>query len=224
MTDHRTVLTDSTAFARVTGAVYRYLVVEVAFVLAALPGIAGIALLEPSSANVPLYVLCLIPVLPGFSAAVAALRRRDDDQATPWRTYWRCWRANVRDVLRVTTPALVLLAVVGFNIVFAATVGTFFAVAAFVLAVLIVLWCLNAVLIASLFRFRTRDVARLAAYHLVAKPLAALGTVCLAVIAIALALSMTWWVLVAGGSILAGLVRAGARPLIADIETRFIAP
>ncbi|QAY58919.1 DUF624 domain-containing protein [Microbacterium protaetiae] len=221
MSQSRSILTESNAFTRVTGGVYRYLVVEVAFVLAGLPGIAGIVLLEPTAGNVPLYVLCLIPVLPAFSAAVSA--SRPTAELTPWRRYWQCWRANVRDVLLVTSPALVALAVLVFNVAFGAIAGTFFVVAALVLAVAVVLWCVNAVLIASLFRFRTRDTARLAAYYLIAKPLATIGTICLLVIAAAVVATMTAWALLAAASVLAGLVRAGARPIIADVEARFIA-
>jgi len=214
--------TDSTAFARVTGAVYRHVVVEVAFVLAALPGVAGIVLLVPAPANVPLYMLCLIPVLPAFSAAVAALRGHEGE-ATPWRRYWHCWRANVRDVLLVCVPAVIALAVLGFNIAFAGTVGTFFTIAALVLAVAVSLWCVNALVIASLFAFRTRDIARLAAFYLIARPLATLGTICLLVIGAAVVMSMSAWVLLVAASLLAALVGSGARPVITDIEARFVA-
>lgn len=214
----------SDAFGRVTGGIYWYLVVEVAFVLAGLPGVIGIVLLEPVPSNIPLYALCLVPILPAFSAAVAALRaRRQSDVLDPWRQFWRRWVANVKDVLMIGIPALAMLALVGFNVAFAAAVaGGVFSIVAIILGVVIALWLVHALVIASLFSFRTRDTMRLALYYLVAKPLVTLGVLSLAVLATALAVFTNPWVLLIAGSILAGLVLTNARAMIADIGMRFV--
>jgi uncharacterized membrane protein YesL len=224
MSDKRTPLGASDAFARVTGAVYWYAVVEVAFVLAALPGVVGLVLLVPVPGNVPLYALCALPLIPAFSAALSALRARTrGDDLDPWRQFWRRWRANLRDVLPVGVVAVILLGLFAFNAAFGQAVDGFFAIAALVLGVVTLVWTVHAIVIASLYRFRVRDVARLAALYLVAKPLASLGVVSLAIVSAAAA-ALSVWLLLAAASVLAGLVLAGERPVIADVEARFIAP
>lgn len=224
MTDKRT-LGGSDAFARVTGGVYWYVVVEIALLLAALPGAVGMLLLAPEPANIPLYALCLVPVLPAFSAAIAALRaRKKSDALDPWRQYWRRWTANVKDVLVLGVPALAALAILGFNAAFAASVaGGAFAIVAIVLGLVVALWLVHVLVIASLFSFRARDTTRLGLYYLVAKPLVTLGVASLGVLAAALAFFTSPWVLLVAGSILAGLVLTNARAMIADIEKRFVA-
>ncbi|GAA2001632.1 DUF624 domain-containing protein [Microbacterium ulmi] len=214
----------SDAFGRVTGAVYWYIVVEIAFALAGLPGVVGIVLLEPVPNNIPLYALCLVPILPAFSAAIAALRaRRRSEALDPWRQYWRRWLANVKDVLVIGIPALAVLALFGFNIAFGDVAGGVFVIVAMILGAVVALWLVHALVIASLFSFRTRDTMRLAAYYLIAKPLVTLGVLSLVVIATAAAAVTSSWVLLVAGSVLAGLVLMNARAMIADIETRFVA-
>ena len=192
---------------RVTGAVYWFLIVEAAFLSAALPGFVGIVLLDRSPSNIPLYALSLVPVAPAFSAAMStiAARTREFGDLSVWPRYWRSWVANVKDVLVVWVPALVVATILGMNIAFggAAGVDGFFLVASAVLLVAVALWSAHAVVIASFFRFRARDTARLALFYLVAKPLVTLGALGYLLIAAALVAFTSDWVL----ALLGGLLR-----------------
>jgi uncharacterized membrane protein YesL len=211
----------------VSGAFYWYLVVEACFLLAALPGFAGILLLDRSAGNIPLYALCLLPVAPAFSAAIAALeaRQRAEDLSV-WPRFWRFYAQNVLDVLRVWVPALAVAAVLGITIAFgrAASVDVFFVGAAVVFLVLLAVWSSHAIVIASLFRFRARDIARLALYYVAARPLVSLGALSYLLLATALVAFTSDIVLALLGVVFAAFARVNAGAMISDIRKRFIAP
>ncbi|MFD2352612.1 hypothetical protein ACFSTC_30040 [Nonomuraea ferruginea] len=89
-------------------------------------------------------------------------------------------------------------------------------------AVAAALWAANALVIASLFRFRAVDVARLASYFLARCPGATLGNACLLVVAGGLTLLATELApLALASAFAAGLLR-NSRPMIAEIRERFV--
>lgn len=212
---------------RLTGVVYWYLVVEGCFLLAALPGFVGILLLDRSPSNLPLYALCLVPVGPAFSAAISAMGARTREQdLSVWPRFWRAYAGNVRDVLFVWIPALAVATILGMNIAFGSAAGVdgFFIGASIVLLVFVALWSAHGLVIASQFRFRARDTFRLALYYLAAKPLVTLGALSYLVLAAAIVTFTSDWVLALLGVFFAAFARMNARPMVADITKRFVAP
>lgn len=212
---------------RVAASVYRYAMVELGFLLAAAPGLAGLAVVAPDPRSIPLYALCAVPVGPAFAAALYALREGTrGDAPDPWPRFWRGWRINVLDVLRVWLPALTAAAVIGIGIAFGPATGVdpVLIVIAWVVLVLLALWTGLAIVIASLFSFRARDVARLALHYLAARPLATLGFAALLVLAVALVFVATGWLVALAASVFAALTLVNARPVTRDIADRFVAP
>ncbi|MDR7382872.1 YesL family protein [Promicromonospora iranensis] len=213
--------------SRVTNAIYWYLVTGLLMILTTLPGTLPLLLLDRSPRNAPLVALCLVPWGPAFSAGLYGLRDRlRAEGLTPARSFFRGYRQNWADVLRVWVPALVAGAVLG------VTLGNFGATgvpdwyAGILLGVFLVLllWCVNALVITSFFNFRTRDVARLSMYYLFRLPLVTLGTLSLLVLAggvvylateVAFAVLSVLWV--------AAVLRNAAK-LLRDVEERFTAP
>jgi uncharacterized membrane protein YesL len=212
---------------RAAAVVYWFVLVEVCFLLAALPGFVGILLLDRVASNIPLYALCLLPVAPAFSAAISTLdfRARADDVSV-WPRYWRSYAQNVVDVLWVWVPSLAAASILGITIAFGAAAGVdgFFVGAAVVFLVVLAVWTFHAVVIASLFRFRSRDIARLALYYLAAKPLASLGALSCLVLVAALIAFTTDVVAALLAVLFAALALVTAKAMIADIRTRFVAP
>jgi hypothetical protein len=90
-------------------------------------------------------------------------------------------------------------------------------------AVLATLWALNALVITSLFAFRIRDVARLAAYFLARTPGATLGNAGLLIVAFGVVLVSSEAVLAALGSLLVLALLHNCRQMIAAIREEFIA-
>lgn len=212
---------------RATGVVYWFLVVELCFLLAAAPGFIGLLLLERDASNIPLFALMLVPVAPAFSAALHALARRTaDSDLVIWPRFWHGWLMGVVDVLKIWVPALVLGAVLAINVVVgaAAGVGVGLRVASGVLLALVAVWSVVAVVIATFFRFRARDTARLALYYLAAKPLAALGVASFLVVVVGLIALTSDWVAALAGSLLAAFLLVVVRPILEDCRERFVEP
>lgn len=213
--------------SRAAAHVYTVLVVGLFLVLATLPGLVPLALLDRDVSNLPLVALCAVPLGPALSAAVYALyhRRNDITDLAPAAAFVRGYRANLRGALAVWVPALAWLTVVAVTLAnfTAAGVPGWWAVLLVVIAVAVTLWVVLALVVTSLFAFRTRDVARLAAYFLGAAPGVTLGVACVLVVTVGatLLLSEVVPLLVAPLLVLA-LVRVCA-PMTERIRTEFTA-
>ncbi len=209
---------------RAANAIYWYLVVELLLVLTSLPGLVALALLDRSPGNVPFAVLCLLPLGPAASAGLFALRdRATADALTPASSFWRGYRLNWADVLRVWAPALVVLGILGFSLanLGASGVPTWYAPVLLVIGAGLLLWTVNVLVIVSFFGFRARDSARLAAHYLAARPLVTLGNLSLLVLAggvIALTTEVLFGLVAV---VWLAFVLRNARPLVADVEERF---
>ncbi|WP_426503316.1 hypothetical protein ACPPVO_37575 [Dactylosporangium sp. McL0621] len=216
----------STLF-RASALIYTLLVVEFLFLLVAAPGFVVLLLLARDSSNVPLFALCAIPFGPAASAAVYALHRRRSDLADlhPAAAFWRGYRLNALGVLRIWLPALAVLAVLAVSLVHRAAAGVpaWWSVLLLVLAAVVVLWSANALVISSLFVFRTADIARLAAYFLAHRPGVALGTAGVLLTAGAITVFASEAVALLPASLLIGGLLLVARPMCAEIEKRFVA-
>lgn len=169
---------------RLTGAVYRYVVLTALLLLTVAPTLVVLLLLDRSPGNAPVAVLSGVLVGPALSATLYATRDRSDDGASPAASFLRGLRQNTADVLRVWVPALVLLALVAAVLVGGGAgvpVATKVVLAGVAVVVLTV--TLHAVAIVSFYGFRTRDALRLAAYYAGRMPLVSLGTLSLVVLA-----------------------------------------
>jgi hypothetical protein len=211
---------------RATAVVYWYLIVEVLLVVAVLPGALASLFVARTPGNAALFALCLVPVGPAVAAALFALRDRTKAEGlTPASSFWRGYRLNWADALKVWAPGLVagVVILLGLANVGAGGVPGWYAGALVVIGAGLLLWTVNALVIVSFFGFRTRDTARLAAHFLGARPLVTLGSLSLLVLAAGVVLLTTEAVfgLLAAGW-LAHVLR-NARPLLSDVEERFTA-
>lgn len=156
--------------ARVTAPIYSLLVLDLLLLAATVPTLVALVVLARDASNAPLAVACALPVGPALSAAFYALRHRSRDLTDlhPAAAFWRGYKMNVGGVLRLWVPYLAAMAVVAENLAHARAAGVpgWWRALLVVLAVAATLWMLNALMITSLFSFRTSDVARLAAYFL----------------------------------------------------------
>lgn len=156
---------------------YRFLVLEVVMLVSLAPSLALATALDRDPSNLPLLFLALLPAAPALSAAVSVLARPEEiaDLATG-RRYRQAYRKNVVDVLRLWGPLVVGLGVVAFSLAHldVAAVPAWWGGALVVVALLGTVWGMNALVITSLFDFRARDVARLAAHLLGRRPLTTL--------------------------------------------------
>jgi len=211
--------------SRWAAAVYWVLVLEVLIVLTALPGLVPLVLLGGDASNAPLVPLCLIPLGPSLVAAIFAWRgflgvERD---LAPARHFWRGYRRSWLDVLRWWVPLMAVLAVLAVNVVHADAVsgGGSFALVSLVIGVALACWAGNALVLTALFALRTRDIARLSAYYLAARPAQGFGVLATVVVAAGLAVLTSDWVTVLAASLLTLVLLRNTLPIVADVRDHF---
>lgn len=211
-------MTSATAFgtgllSQTSAFVYHLLVVELALLVTAGPGLAATWLLDPSVSNLPVAALCALPVGPALAAALYALhhRRLDLTALQPAALFRHGYRLSWRQGLLIWGG---WLTVVAFNLVSLSVAGV-------VVLAGVTLWMLNGLVIAALFDFRTRDVARLAAYLLFRSPAVAVANLCLIVVGVGLVFAFSEVVLALSGSVLALAVLGNSRRLITLVRTEF---
>jgi uncharacterized membrane protein YesL len=212
---------------RASALVYTLLVVEFLLLIAGAPGLVVLVLLDRDSSNIPLAAACAIPLGPALSAALYALehRRRDLSDLHPAAAFWRGYRLNVVDALRIWIPWLVWLTIVAVSLAHltAAAVPGWWAVLLVAVAAAATLAMMNAIVITSLFAFRAIDVVRLAVAFLTRTPGVTLGHACLLVAAGAITAFTSEAVLALLGSVLAGALLLTSRPLVAEVRRDFTA-
>ncbi|MEU0389803.1 hypothetical protein [Streptomyces chartreusis] len=181
--------------SRAAGLIHTLVTVETLLLLATAPGLAGLLLLGPDSANLPLAAVCLLPLGPALSAALYALhhRSRDLTDLHPARTYARGWRLNTLPALKLWAPLLAWLTVIAFTLTHFSATGLpgWWAVLLAAIGAGSLLWGAHALVLTSLFAFRSRDTARLAAYFLLRHARATLAAASLLVLVAALTALLT---------------------------------
>jgi len=213
--------------ARAAALVYTLLAVEFLLLLTAAPGLVALLLLRRDASNLPLAAACLAPAGPALSAALFALHGRHLDLADlhPAAAFWRGYRLNAWSALRVFLPWLALLAIVSMTLAQrgAAGIPGWWRVLLVVIAAIATLWLTNAMVITSLFTFRTVDVARLAAFFIGRTPKVALGNVSLLILAIAVTVLTNEAVPILLASVLGLVLLGNCRAMIEQVREEFTA-
>ncbi|OAH13633.1 hypothetical protein [Streptomyces jeddahensis] len=213
--------------SRAAALVHTLVTVEVLLLAAASPGLAALLLLGPDPSNLPLAAVCLLPLGPALSAALYALHHRSRDLTAlhPARAFWRGWRLNALPVLKLWGPLLAWLTVIAVSLAHFHATGLpgWWAVLLAVIGVASLLWGAHALVLTSLFAFRGRDTARLAAYFLFRHGRATLGALSLLVLTGGLTVLLTEALpALLAAPLLLSLLHT-SRPVIAETQEDFTA-
>ncbi|MFJ7118646.1 hypothetical protein ACIQUO_01500 [Streptomyces albogriseolus] len=213
--------------SRAAALIHTLVIVEALLLLTAAPGLAGLFLLDPDPANLPLAALCLLPLGPSAAAALYALHHRGGDltELRPSRVFLRGWRLGAGPALKLWAPLLGWLTVIAFTLTHFPATGLprWWAFLLAVTGVGSLLWGAHALVLTALFAFRARDTARLAAYFLFRHPRATLGALSLLILTAAgTALLTEALPALLAAPLLLSLLRAG-RPLITETREEFTA-
>ncbi|GGR70339.1 hypothetical protein GCM10010269_06570 [Streptomyces humidus] len=181
--------------SRAAALLHTLLTVEALFLATAAPGSAGLLALGPDPANLPLAAVCLSPLGPAASAALYVLhhRSRDLTDLHPARAFMRGLRLNAFPASKLWLPLSAWLTVIVFTLTHFAATGlpAWWAVSVGAIGVASLLWGAHALVLTSLFTFRARDTARLAAYFLLRQWRVTLAAASLLVLAAGLTVLLT---------------------------------
>lgn len=215
---------------RITAAVYRVLVLELLFVATASPGLIFLVALSADPSNAPLLALSFLPVGPAFSATLFAWHSStSEEHLEPARAFWRGYRLNAVSTLRWLWIPLVAVGILGINIGFLDQVIPpglpliLTGMAQAVVFVLVAVAALHALVISSLYNFRTRDILRLSLRLLRFSPRASIGAAAIVIASAGIVAVGSEIALIALGSIVAAIVLQNAHTLTANIEENYIA-
>ncbi|MFG1815563.1 hypothetical protein ACGFIF_17475 [Kribbella sp. NPDC049174] len=185
--------------------VYQLLVIEACLVVALLPTALSVVLLEPDPRNALLFAVAVIPAGPALVAGLYAVRRMEQ---SPVRDFVRGYRLSWLDVVKLWAPAAVVISVLSADWL--------------VIVALVALWLVNVLVITARFSFRVRDTARLSAYYLGAQWRCTLNLILLGAGFVFLVTLTSDWVAVFLLSPVLCLLARITRPLVADVERRFV--
>jgi len=202
--------------------VYRQMVLEAQLLIAVLPSIVTILLLDRDPSNLPLFVLALLPVAPALVAGVAAATVAHTD-LSPSRHFLRSYRRDLVPTLRWAAPAAIALALLTFNLIHLGDVdgGAALRPLYTVLSALVLIWGGHMVVLTAGFEFRLRDAARIAVVQLASQWRFSLGVLSLIVVAAFLVIVSSEAVLLLVLWAFAGLLALMARPLRDDTARRY---
>ncbi|MFI5819994.1 hypothetical protein ACIA8I_12815 [Streptomyces rishiriensis] len=213
--------------SRAAALLHTLLTVEALFLATAAPGLAGLLALGPDPANLPLAAVCVLPLGPAVSAALYALhhRSRDLTDLHPARAFRRGLRLNAWPALRLWAPLSAWLTVIVFTLTHFAATGlpVWWAMLLGVIGVACLLWGAHALVITSLFTFRARDTARLAAYFLLRRRRVTLAAASLLGLAAGLTVVLTEALTVLLTAPLLLSLLQSSRPVIVETQEDFTA-
>ncbi|HJE50402.1 MAG TPA: DUF624 domain-containing protein [Tessaracoccus flavescens] len=215
----------SGALSSISSTIYWYLVLGILFILVTAPGAVPAMFLERHLSNAPLYALFLAPVGPALSAMLFAHARRSQaEDVTPARYFFRGYRLNLLDSLKVWLPATVLILIMTINLAFveATGFGNWYVVVGVLIALFIVTLTLTQLVMVSLFKFRLSDVWRLSLGWLFSRPLQAAGILGVAVISGLIIVITFDAVLLLLASPLAALLLRMTQPLQDDLRQDYL--
>ncbi|MGL3149724.1 DUF624 domain-containing protein [Microbacterium sp. A82] len=212
---------------RASTVIYWYMMIGLLMALTQLPTLVAVMLLDRSASNIPLYAAAMIPLAPAFAAGTSALSRRvHDDDATPWRAYWRGFGSNLVDVLRLWLPLLLLGALIAMALANseAAGISTGYALVLIVIFATLTVIAVHAMAISTFFAFRFVDALRLGVVFLARRPLSSLGVLSLLVLAAAAVIFSSELVVTLLSVVWAALLLRNERPVLRGVADQFIVP
>ncbi|WP_022882806.1 DUF624 domain-containing protein [Gryllotalpicola ginsengisoli] len=203
---------------RICLAVYGIAAPTACFLAACLPFIAAVFLIPWP----PVLLVTGFSIGPAWVALLFAMHAFLRDRSfEPVRVFWRGWRLGWRQASALWVPTSILLALAGWDLTATDAATPVLRVVIGIVASVAALWLADSLLVVSRYEFRTRDVARLAAYLLVRRPLLTLANAALLLVAGGLVYLTGEW----AAGLLAGLFALGAvanaRSAFALVDAQF---
>lgn len=211
---------------RVTKQIYWFLALTVCFIAAVILPFTATLFLERDASNLPVFALLLWLCAPAVSAAFfTSWRRTQDLDEGPFAAFGEGLKRNWKGALVLALPVAVIGGLTSFNFAYGGVAGVpaGFMWASAGVTVLGLVWLLHALLIHSQYEFRLRDIAKLGAFYVTAKPLVSLGVISLLVLCTGIVYFTFDAVLVLFGGVISYLFWNNEKPVLENVREQFVA-
>lgn len=177
-----------------------FLIITIWFVLNFIPLLFFFLFVETTMANIVWYLVGSIPLGPAMGALITSTIRvvETDDFSEPRRDFFRYYRKNFGDSLKIWVPYLVLsyLAFVNINYYFnILEEGLVFGYIFVFLMVLLTLYLIPLFLIQMKFEFRYKDLLKLGMFYLITRFKITIGNLLVGFIILVLMVYVSEWLL-----------------------------
>ncbi|MGX7198548.1 DUF624 domain-containing protein [Enterococcus nangangensis] len=208
---------------KISARVYELLLLQLGFIITSSPLIFAFLFLEKVIDNVLLWGLFAIVLGPSLSAVVAALLTDHREEYAPLVLYFKKYRANFLDALKVTVPVVAIAVVFIVDIAWQIQTAYNFLAWFFLLALFLLgVYAIFAGVINVKFAFRLRDLLRLSAYYMFTQLKLTLKIASYLIITLALMYFVTDFLLILFTVVLIYLITQDFLPVLNDIQTKFV--
>ncbi|PWU69367.1 MULTISPECIES: YesL family protein [Gracilibacillus] len=214
-------------FYRFSNYVYWLLVLNMLFIFTNLLFFAAFMLLIPSISNAIFYFIAFIPSGPAFAALSHSLGVlvRDKDIA-PFAEFWKAYRENFLDVMKVWIPILMTFFILVIDIqyfnqnptVFYQILNGIFLVA----LLLLTIFTFYVLVITTHYKFRIRDIYRLSIYYIFTRIKITTGNLGIVFLTIVLMFFTTDFILIFITSLVTWFLMMNTKPIIDDVKVSFV--
>lgn len=198
------------------------------FVLHQIPLFFFFLFVEPTLYNVVWYLIGVIPLGPAIAALLGSTFYviEEDDFSEPTKDFWKYYKKNFFDSLKIWLPYLVLLYLFSVNINYHFNIqgggGPLLGWIFLILTLVITLYLIPVFFINTKFEFRYVDLLKLGGYYFFIKLKLTFGNFFIIFIVAALLFMTTEWLLLAIPAVLSYFWTLYNYSIIRDVKENFI--
>ena len=210
-----------------TNYVYWLLLTNVYFIFANVIFIFFFMTLKPTFSNIIIYFLALIPSGPAITALCYSMDKLvRTKELSPTRDFFYGYKTNIKATFSSWLIILVVFFILLIDLQYfrnsTTEMGQILSIVIFILSIMWTIISLNAMLINSRFKFRTRDMFKLAVYYSFRKFKSTIGGILILFILGFLTMVTTDFLVIFVSSIVGYLMMLNSKEILTDIQENFV--
>jgi uncharacterized membrane protein YesL len=183
--------------------------------------------LVPTFSNIIVYFLALIPSGPAITALCYSMDKLvRTKEVSPTRDFFYGYKSNIKGTFSVWLIILIVFFILIIDLQYfrnsPTEMGQILSIVIFILTILWTIISLNAMIINSKFKFRTRDVFKLAVYYSFRKFKSTIGGVLILFILGFLTTVTTDFLVIFVSSLVGYLMMLNSKEILSDIQENFL--
>ncbi len=216
-------------FFRITNLIYALLMTNLFFVLTNLIALFFFMTLEPTFSNVTIYFLALIPTGPAISALIYSIGKLiREKELSPLQDFFHGYKINFKDTMKFWLPLLLVVYILIVDLQYfnsnPSTISSILSVIFMIGILLTIVIAMNGFLIIAGYKFRFKDIWKLAVYYSFTKVKITFGNISIVIITLFLLSITSHFLLLFIGSIICYLFLLNSKGLFEDIQMNFCEP